>query len=97
MTSHPLAKQSPVGSTPRNQGSKLAADSRIPMVVLGGWLGAGKTTLLNRLLRTVDDNERIAVLVNDVGEVNLDVELVASRDGDTAELTNGCVCCKIFR
>ncbi|MBH99887.1 MAG: hypothetical protein CL467_04695 [Acidimicrobiaceae bacterium] len=95
MTFHPLAKQSPVGSALDNQVSKLTVDSRIPMVVLGGWLGAGKTTLLNRLLRAVDDSERIAVLVNDVGEVNLDVELVASRDGDTVELTNGCVCCTI--
>jgi len=65
------------------------------MVVLGGWLGAGKTTLLNRLLRAADAGERIAVLVNDVGEANLDVDLVASRDGDTVELTNGCVCCTI--
>jgi G3E family GTPase len=64
------------------------------MVVLGGWLGAGKTTLVNRLLRAADD-ERIAVVVNDIGEVNLDVELIAARDGDTVELTNGCICCSI--
>ncbi|MDG2426783.1 MAG: GTP-binding protein [Acidimicrobiales bacterium] len=67
---------------------------RIPMVVLGGWLGAGKTTLVNRLLQ-VADGERIAVVVNDIGEVNLDAELIATRDGDTVELTNGCVCCSI--
>lgn len=67
---------------------------RIPMVVLGGWLGAGKTTLVNRLLRAAD-GERIAVVVNDIGEVNLDVELIAARDGDTVELTNGCICCSI--
>ncbi len=67
---------------------------RIPMVVLGGWLGAGKTTLVNRLLRAAD-GERIAVVVNDIGEVNLDAELIATRDGDTVELTNGCVCCSI--
>jgi len=67
---------------------------RIPMVVLGGWLGAGKTTLVNRLLRAAHD-ERIAVVVNDIGEVNLDAELVAARDGDTVELTNGCVCCSM--
>ncbi|MDG1465497.1 MAG: GTP-binding protein [Acidimicrobiales bacterium] len=67
---------------------------RIPMVVLGGWLGAGKTTLVNRLLRATD-GERIAVVVNDIGEVNLDVELIAARDGDTVELTNGCICCSI--
>ena len=64
------------------------------MVVLGGWLGAGKTTLVNRLLRAAD-GERIAVVVNDIGEVNLDVELIAARDGDTVELTNGCICCSI--
>jgi len=64
------------------------------MVVLGGWLGAGKTTLVNRLLR-VAGGERIAVVVNDIGEVNLDAELIAARDGDTVELTNGCVCCSI--
>jgi len=64
------------------------------MVVLGGWLGAGKTTLVNRLLRATD-GERIAVVVNDVGEVNLDVGLIAARDGGTVELTNGCICCSI--
>ena len=67
---------------------------RIPMVVLGGWLGSGKTTLLNRLLRA-SGGERFAVVVNDVGAVNLDAELVAARDGPTVELTNGCVCCSI--
>ena len=78
------------GAAGPDAGSKL-----IPMVVLGGWLGAGKTTLLNRLLRAAGDGERIAVVVNDVGEVCLDAELVAARDGDTVELTNGCVCCSI--
>ena len=67
---------------------------RVPMVVLGGWLGAGKTTLVNRLLRATN-GERIAVVVNDIGEVNLDVGLIAARDGDTVELTNGCICCSI--
>ena len=79
----------------RGSASGTGSAVRIPMVVLGGWLGSGKTTLLNRLLRSADAGERIAVLVNDVGEVNLDVDLVASREGDTVELTNGCVCCSI--
>jgi Ni2+-binding GTPase involved in maturation of urease and hydrogenase len=74
-------------------GGHLGPD-RIPMVVLGGWLGSGKTTLLNRLLRA-SGGERIAVVVNDIGVVNLDAELVAAREGDTVELTNGCVCCSI--
>jgi G3E family GTPase len=56
--------------------------SGIPLTVIGGFLGAGKTTLVNRLL-----------LVNDFGAINIDAALIASRDGDTIALTNGCVCC----
>lgn len=73
---------------------QVAGGDRIPVVVLGGWLGAGKTTLVNRLLRDIR-GERIAIIVNDVGEVNIDTELVASHHGDTVELTNGCICCSI--
>ncbi len=65
-----------------------------PFTLLGGYLGAGKTTLLNRLLAAAD-GERIAVLVNDVGAVNVDAALIADHDGETLELTNGCVCCAI--
>ena len=63
--------------------------------MLGGWLGAGKTTLLNRLLASTD--ERVAVIVNDVGEINIDAALLRGDDvdGDMVELTNGCVCCSI--
>ena len=92
MTGVPAAPEGPSGPALVVGASSLP---RIPMVVLGGWLGSGKTTLLNRLLRCADAGERIAVLVNDVGEVNLDVDLVASRDGDIVELTNGCICCSI--
>lgn len=70
------------------------ADS-IPVTILSGALGAGKTTLLNHLLTSVD--ERIAVLVNDMGELNVDAELIA--EGGTAEgiaeLSNGCICCEL--
>lgn len=68
--------------------------SRIPLLVLGGFLGAGKTTLLNRLL-SEDSGRRLAVLVNDFGPINVDAELVAAHDGDTLSLTNGCICCSI--
>jgi len=64
------------------------------MVVIGGWLGAGKTTLVNRLLGQAQ-GERIAVVVNDIGKVAVDADLVQAGDGDTVELTNGCVCCSI--
>lgn len=69
----------------------------IPLTVIGGWLGAGKTTLLNRILATA--HERIAVVVNDIGEINVDAALLRqgpnSTDDEIIELTNGCVCCSI--
>jgi G3E family GTPase len=67
---------------------------RLPLSVIGGFLGAGKTTLLNRWLREAR-GQRIAVLVNDFGALNIDAELVAAASGDTIALTNGCVCCQI--
>lgn len=68
--------------------------ARIPLTVIGGFLGAGKTTLLNHLLG-LQPTCRLAVLVNDFGALNVDVALVASAEGDTMALTNGCVCCSI--
>ena len=70
----------------------------IPVTILSGSLGAGKTTLLNHLLAEAD--RRIAVLVNDMGEVNVDAELVAEGseldvDDGVAELSNGCICCEL--
>ena len=64
------------------------------VTVIGGYLGAGKTTLLNHILRTAD--ERIAVLVNDFGDINIDEDLIASQDGDTISLANGCICCSLI-
>lgn len=66
----------------------------LPVTVIGGYLGAGKTTLLNRILQA-NDGRRIAVLVNDFGEVNIDAALIENRDGRTIGLANGCVCCSI--
>ncbi len=64
----------------------------VPYTVLGGYLGAGKTTLLNQLLRA-NAGARLAVIVNDFGDIGIDAELIATKDGDTINLTNGCVCC----
>ncbi len=68
------------------------------MTVLSGSLGAGKTTLLNGLLEAADSRD-VAVLVNDMGEVNVDADLVSRGTGpDTgrvAELSNGCICCEL--
>ncbi|GCF13850.1 putative metal chaperone YciC [Haloarcula mannanilytica] len=71
----------------------------IPVTILSGSLGAGKTTLLNHLLTEAGDRD-IAVLVNDMGTVNVDAELIAEGseldvDDGVAELSNGCICCEL--
>jgi G3E family GTPase len=70
------------------------ARAPILLTVVGGFLGAGKTTLLNNALLGAGDR-RLAVLVNDFGAINIDAELIASRDGEMLSLTNGCICCGI--
>lgn len=66
---------------------------RLPAVVIGGYLGAGKTTLVNHLLRHAG-GRRIAVLVNDFGEVSIDAGLIEStEDGQVLALAGGCICC----
>ena len=67
---------------------------RVPFTVIGGFLGAGKTTLVNDLLRHAH-GERIAVVVNDMGEVSIDADLIAEHDGSTITLANGCICCSL--
>ncbi|WP_051062295.1 CobW family GTP-binding protein [Ilumatobacter nonamiensis] len=64
---------------------------RVPITFVGGYLGAGKTTAINEILHETD--RPIAVIVNDVGAINVDAALVKRRHGDTLELTDGCVCC----
>ena len=74
----------------------MTAQAREPiqLTVIGGFLGAGKTTLLNELLRDAGDR-RLAVLVNDFGAINIDAELVQSREGEMVSLKNGCICCGV--
>lgn len=64
----------------------------IPLTVLGGYLGAGKTTLINHLLRH-NGGRRIAVLVNDFGDLAIDADLIERRDEDMISIAGGCVCC----
>jgi G3E family GTPase len=68
--------------------------TRVPFTILTGWLGAGKTTALNRML-AAQHGKRIAVLVNELGRISIDTQLILSRGGDVLELAGGCVCCKV--
>jgi G3E family GTPase len=68
--------------------------SPIPVIVLTGFLGSGKTTLLQRLLQT-EDGRRVAVLINEFGEISLDHLMVKNVSGSTVVLQNGCVCCSV--
>ncbi len=68
----------------------------LPVTVLGGYLGAGKTTLINRWLRQAQaSGQRIAVLVNDFGDIAIDADLIVGQRGDVLALAGGCVCCSI--
>lgn len=66
----------------------------LPVTVLGGYLGAGKTTLVNSMLRQAG-GRRLAVLVNDFGDLSIDADLIRGGDDEVLQLAGGCVCCTI--
>jgi G3E family GTPase len=66
----------------------------MPVTIITGFLGSGKTTLLNHILCNSQDL-KVAVLVNEFGDINIDSQLLVSIDEDMVELSNGCICCTI--
>jgi len=72
----------------------LTGDDGVPVTAFSGALGAGKTTTMNHLLSNAG-GRRLAVLVNDMGAVNVDAELIEAEGDGITELSNGCICCDL--
>lgn len=71
---------------------RISGQEPLPVTVIGGYLGSGKTTLVNHLLRKAD-GLRLAILVNEFGELPIDADLIEAKDDTMISLSGGCVCC----
>ncbi|CAN5283883.1 GTP-binding protein [soil metagenome] len=72
----------------------MSRSARVPLTILSSWPSTSKTTALNRMLGA-NQGKRIAVLVNELGRISIDTQLIVSHGGDVLELAGGCVCCKL--
>ncbi|MEX0271725.1 GTP-binding protein [Leptolyngbyaceae cyanobacterium UHCC 1019] len=72
----------------------MATANSVPVTLLTGYLGAGKTTLLNRIL-THEHGKKVAVIVNEFGDVGIDHQLIINADEEIFEMNNGCICCTV--
>ena len=77
----------------------MKIQKRKPVTMITGYLGSGKTTVLNELLRS-QTGERLAIIVNDLGSINIDASVikknsVVEAEAKMIEMTNGCICCTL--
>jgi G3E family GTPase len=71
------------------------SDKKIPVNLLTGFLGSGKTTLLKALLRENNGRRKIAIVMNEIGEISIDAKLLEGFSVDVFELNDGCICCSV--
>ncbi|NUN65559.1 GTP-binding protein [Pseudanabaena biceps] len=88
------AKQEVTQDEPQNVTELDIPKRGMPVTIITGFLGSGKTTLLNHILQNQQDL-KVAVLVNEFGDINIDSQLLVAVDENMMELSNGCICCTI--
>ena len=74
--------------------SLLSSKPRLPVTVISGFLGSGKTTLVNHILAN-QHGLKVAVIVNEIGDIGIDCELIIGTGEGMMELSNGCICCSL--